>query len=128
MNDKRESRQGAEGEEPADRSAVRPGAAHGLASGTTRASQVAVDGENTPAPKMPHERDESSSSQAPSNAANNAIGKVAHHDAQTGVDTDRGPVMDAVYNGPVTQGHRTGDEESTAGPRDPKKSTSSRDP
>lgn len=98
-------------------------------SGETRSSQVAEDATDTRAPKLPNERDESTSSQAASDPSSMAhVGKIAHHDTQTSVDTDRGPVLDAVYNGAVTEGHRIGDEERVAGPRDPAKSTSSRNP
>ena len=94
--------------------------------GETHWSQASSDGLQSPVPKQPTERDESASSQAASSASMDAIGKVAHHDAETGVDTDRGPVLDAVYNGAVTEGHRVGDEEDVKGERDPAKSTSSR--
>lgn len=96
--------------------------------GETRASQVAIDGKATPAPKLPNERDESSDSQQDASASIQAIGKVAHHDAETSMDTDRGPVLDAVYNGPVTEGKRTNDDEDVHGRRDPAKSTSSHRP
>jgi len=96
--------------------------------GETRWSQVAEDAGQTPAPKQPNERDESASSQAPESASMGAIGKLAHHDAETRADTDRGPVLDAVYNGAVTEGHRVGDEEKVDGERDHAKSTSSRNP
>ena len=96
------------------------------APGETRWSQVGIDGKQTSAPKQPNERDESASSQVADNASMAGIGKLAHHDAETSVDTDRGPVLDAVYNGSVTEGHRVGDEETVAGERDPRKSTSSR--
>ena len=94
--------------------------------GETRWSQVAIDGAQTPAPKQPNERDESASSQAASNASMDNIGNLAHHDAVTSTDTDRGPVLDAVYNGAVTEGHRVDDDETVAGERDPAKSTSSK--
>jgi hypothetical protein len=57
-----------------------------------------------------------------------AVGKQAFHDAMNSVDTDRGPLMDKVYNGAVTGGHRVGDEETGSGRRDPSKSTSSENP
>lgn len=94
--------------------------------GETRWSQVAIDGAQTPAPKQPNERDESASSQAASNASMEGIGNLAHHDAVNSTDTDRGPVLDAVYNGAVTEGHRVGDDETVAGERDPAKSTASK--
>ena len=96
--------------------------------GETRWSQVAVDGRQTPAPKQPNERDESASSQAAQNASMGSIGQLAHKDAETAADTDRGPVLDAVYNGSVTEGHRMGDDEKVDGVRDPALSTSSRHP
>lgn len=94
--------------------------------GETHWSQASADGLQTPVPKQPTERDESASSQSAANASMGAIGRLAHHDAMTGVDTDRGPVLDAVYNGPVTEGHRMDDGEDVHGERDPAKSTSSR--
>lgn len=98
------------------------------AAGETRWAQASGDGLQRPVPQQPNELDESASSQEASNASMEFIGKIAHHDAVEGVDTDRGPVMDAVYNGPVTDGHRVGDEEEVRGERDPTKSTSSRMP
>ena len=74
--------------------------------GETQWSQVAIDGKQTPAAKQPNERDESASSQAARNASMREIGKLAQHDAETSLDTDRGPVLDAVYNGAVTEGNR----------------------
>lgn len=96
--------------------------------GETHWSQANGEGLQRPVPQQPNERDESANSQAPDNASMKDIGKLAHHDAVTSKDTDRGPVLDAVYNGPVTNGHRVGDEESVDGERDPVKSTSSRHP
>ena len=74
--------------------------------GETQWSQVAIDGKQTPAAKQPNERDESASSQGAQNASMSDIGKLAQQDAETRLDTDRGPVLDAVYNGPVTEGNR----------------------
>ncbi|RYF48061.1 MAG: hypothetical protein EOO27_36190 [Comamonadaceae bacterium] len=96
--------------------------------GETHWSQATGDGLQKPVPKQPNERDESSSSQSAGTASMQDIGELAHQDAVNSKDTDRGPVLDAVYNGPVTGGHRVGDEEKVDGPRDPAKSTSSRNP
>jgi len=65
--------------------------------GKTRATQ---DGES--APRLPHERDESSDSQRNSDGTATDVGKRAHDDVERGaVDTDRGPVTDRVYNDKV---------------------------
>ena len=96
--------------------------------GETRWSQASGDGLQRPVPQQPNELDESASSQAAASPSMEAIGQVAYHDAVTGEDTDRGPVLDAVYNGPVTQGHRVDDDEEIRGERDPMKSTSSKTP
>lgn len=96
--------------------------------GETHWSQASGEGLQKPVPKQFSELDESASSQAPANASAGAVGKQALHDVHTSVDTDRGPVLEAVYNGPVTDGHRVDDDESVHGHRDPAKSTSSRTP
>jgi hypothetical protein len=50
-------------------------------------------------PKLPHERDESASSQASATEQHRAVGQQAYLDAVgPSTDTDRGPVLDAVYN------------------------------
>ena len=52
-----------------------------------------------PAPRLPHERDESADSQAPRETSGTRIGQQAHDDLQRGrVDTDKGPPMDAAYD------------------------------
>jgi hypothetical protein len=52
-----------------------------------------------PQPRMPHERDESSDSQASQSADIRGMGKAAHDSVQRGqVDTDKGPVLDAAYD------------------------------
>ncbi|WP_144298985.1 hypothetical protein [Variovorax paradoxus] len=96
--------------------------------GETRWSQASGDGLQRPVPQQPNELDESASSQAAASPSMAEVGQVAYQDAVTSQDTDRGPVLDAVYNGPVTQGHRVGDEEEVRGERDPMKSTSSKNP
>jgi hypothetical protein len=66
------------------------------AAGRTQAAQT--DG---PAPRLPHERDQSDDSQAGPGAAGGqrAIGQQAHDDLQAGqTDTDRLPVTDRVYD------------------------------
>ncbi|MCZ2497979.1 hypothetical protein GN316_14530 [Xylophilus sp. Kf1] len=91
--------------------------------GDTHAAQVG--GEGPAAPKQPHERDESASSQS-ADEKPDAVARAAFADA-TGPqqDTDRAPVTDRVYNGAVTEGKRTGDDENATGDRDPALSTSS---
>jgi hypothetical protein len=62
--------------------------------GSTTASR---DGAHEPA--MPHEQDESSSSQASATPQHGEVGRRAYQNATDGTaDTDRGPVMDQVYN------------------------------
>ncbi|WPB57459.1 hypothetical protein [Xylophilus sp. GOD-11R] len=86
---------------------------HDQRQGDTHWSQVG--GEKPAAPRQP---DESASGQ---------LGEGRQADAPSSqTDTDRGPVTDQVYNESVVEGHRVGDDETVAGERDPKKSTSSR--
>jgi hypothetical protein len=50
-------------------------------------------------PSLPHEHDESSSSQARATEQQKSVGKKAYGNATDGTaDTDRGPVADQVYN------------------------------
>ena len=50
-------------------------------------------------PPLPHEQDESSSSQASATPEHRNVGRKAFDDATGGsADTDKGPVMDQVYN------------------------------
>ena len=50
-------------------------------------------------PELPHGRDESSHSQARATPAQDEVGQRAYGNATDGTtDTDRGPVMDKVYN------------------------------
>ena len=50
-------------------------------------------------PRMPHERDESASSQAPAEASGRRMGRIAHDSLREGQrDTDKGPVLDATYH------------------------------
>jgi hypothetical protein len=50
-------------------------------------------------PPLPHEHDESSHSQASGTPQQKEVGRKAWRDASGGgADTDRGPVMDRVYN------------------------------
>lgn len=64
-------------------------------------AQAARSGRTTPAigreesPRLPHEHDESSDSQS---SEPREVGRQAHEDVERGVvDTDRGPVMDDLY-------------------------------
>lgn len=96
--------------------------------GETRWSQASGDGLQRPVPQQPNELDESASSQAAANPSMKEVGEAAYHYVMTSEDTDRGPVLDAVYNGSVTQGHRVDDEERVGDKRNPTKSTSSNNP
>ena len=50
-------------------------------------------------PPLPHEHDESSRSQARASEQQEDVGKRAYKDATSpSTDTDKGPVMDQVYN------------------------------
>ncbi|MCK9686124.1 hypothetical protein [Scleromatobacter humisilvae] len=50
-------------------------------------------------PSLPHEQDESSSSQASATPQHQEVGRKAYDDATDGsADTDKGPVMDKLYN------------------------------
>jgi hypothetical protein len=52
-----------------------------------------------PVPRMPHERDESSDSQAGAEPSGQRMGTIAHDDLERGlVDTDKGPVLDQTYD------------------------------
>ena len=71
--------------------------------------EVAAPGDK---PNLPHEQDESSHSQARGTPQQEALGRKAYGDATGGSrDTDRGPLMDQVYNEKVAP-HR--------GPREPR--------
>ncbi len=70
--------------------------------------EAAVRGETTPAsagepqPRLPHEHDESRHSQAQGTAQQAALGQRAYANATDGTtDTDKGAVMDQVYNDKV---------------------------
>jgi hypothetical protein len=50
-------------------------------------------------PSLPHEQDESSSSQASASPQHREVGRKAYDNATDGsADTDRAPVMDKLYN------------------------------
>ena len=54
------------------------------------------------APRLPHEHDQSSDSQQSQDGTPPAVGRQALDDIERGlVDTDRGPVVDQVYNDKV---------------------------
>ncbi|MDM0027865.1 hypothetical protein [Variovorax saccharolyticus] len=60
-------------------------------------TKVAQGGES--APRLPHEHDQSSDSQANQDGGAPRVGREAHADVERGlVDTDKGPVTDRVYN------------------------------
>lgn len=55
-----------------------------------------------PAPRLPHERDQSSDSQQSQDGSAPRVGQQAFDDIERGmVDTDRGPLADRVYNDKV---------------------------
>lgn len=59
--------------------------------------QTRVEQGGEPAPRLPHEHDQSADSQTPTDAEPTEVGKQAHEDVERGlVDTDRGPVMDKL--------------------------------
>ena len=67
--------------------------------------QTTAARERSPEPALPHEEDESSRSQASATPQQKDAGRQAYANATDGtVDTDRGPVMDHVYNDKVTPG------------------------
>ena len=73
--------------------------------GSTTASR-----DNAREPSLPHEQDESSHSQARASEQQKDVGDKAFRNATDGTaDTDRGPVMDKVYNEKVAP-HRGPDE------------------
>lgn len=58
-----------------------------------------VEQEGETAPRLPHERDQSSESQKNPGGDATEVGKQAFKDVESGaVDTDRAPVTDKVYN------------------------------
>jgi hypothetical protein len=78
--------------QPRDTDAVRPDQ-----DGKTKVEQ---GGES--APKLPHERDESSDSQQNQDGSATELGRRAHDDVERGVvDTSRGVETDRVYNDKV---------------------------
>lgn len=66
------------------------------------------------APRQPNERDESADSQAASSATMAEQGQRAHQDAG-GVDTDRGPVLEHLYDHTLRTG--PGDVQDEIAPR-----------
>ncbi|MBO9515359.1 MAG: hypothetical protein J7549_14685 [Variovorax sp.] len=68
-------------------------------SNDARSGNTKVEQEGEAAPRLPHERDQSSDSQQTPDGQPPAIGRRALQDIEQGrVDTDRGPVVDEVYN------------------------------
>ncbi len=64
--------------------------------GTTSTAQ---GGTQQPAPRLPHERDESADSQAPGHPAADRVGQLAHDDVVHGVaDTSRSVETDQTYH------------------------------
>jgi len=68
--------------------------------------------DETPEPSLPHEQDESSGSQASAAPQQQDVGRKAYDNATDGTaDTDKGPVMDQVYN------RKLAPDRGSAGPR-----------
>jgi hypothetical protein len=64
--------------------------------------QTTSSRDRTPEPALPHEHDESSHSQASATPQHEDVGSQAYRNATDGTtDTDRGPLMDQVYNDKV---------------------------
>lgn len=77
------------------RTAQRMGAIPDKDGGQTKPSR---DGKA--APKLPHERDESSQDQQTREVSTARVGKQAFNDMDSGqVDTDKGPVAERLYEG-----------------------------
>jgi hypothetical protein len=67
------------------------------------ADKVRVEREQTPEPRLPHERDESADSQQ--KATPDSLGRKALDDVEAGrVDTDRGPVLEELGRRLPSQG------------------------
>jgi hypothetical protein len=66
----------------------------------SRGDTVSSQGERQAVkPRTPNEHDESTDSQAPAAASQQAVGKIAHDALKQGQqDTDKGPVLDAAYD------------------------------
>ena len=60
-------------------------------------------------PRLPHEHDEASDSQASASAQQRDVGRKAYANATDGsTDTDRGPVLDEIYNDKVAPDRSAG--------------------
>jgi hypothetical protein len=72
-----------------------------------RAPEEKLANQEETSPRLPHEHDESRHSQASASPRHGPVGRKAFEDA-TGpqADTDKGPVMDQVYNDAVAPGAR----------------------
>ncbi|HSV47634.1 MAG TPA: hypothetical protein VLJ58_17735 [Ramlibacter sp.] len=77
----------------------RPSRPRGNRTATSRGNTLPVQGDRQqPAPRLPHERDESADSQPSGEPSAQRVGCIAHRDVEQGLqDTDKGPVMDAAY-------------------------------
>ena len=72
----------------------------------------AAQSQASPRPRLPHEHDEASDSQASASAQQRDVGRKAYANATDGsTDTDRGPVVDEVYN------HKIAPDRSSGPPR-----------
>ena len=82
-----------------------PASLDAAGAGSTTASR-----DNSREPSLPHEQDESSHSQERASEQQKDMGDKAFRNATDGTaDTDRGPLMDKVYNEKVAP-HRGPDE------------------
>ena len=74
-----------------------PGPAHDR---MRKGETTTVQGETQePRPQMPHERDESTNSQAPGEPSAQQVGAIAHDDAVSGKsDTSKGAELGATYD------------------------------
>ena len=74
-----------------------------------RHGKTAAQAQASPRPRLPHEHDEASDSQASASAQQRAVGRKAYANATDGsADTDRGPVLDEVYNDKVAPDRSSG--------------------
>lgn len=74
-----------------------PARTDGLADAGEGKTRIQQGGE--PAPRLPHEHDQSADSQQSADGGAPKVGRQAHEDVERGlVDTDKGPVTDRVYN------------------------------
>jgi len=84
---------------PDDRSRGQTRTTHNQSINTDAAGDAGGQVLPRPEPSLPHELDESSRSQASASPRHAAVGRQAMEDEMSpSQDTDRGPVLDKVYN------------------------------